>query len=325
LTYLQDNEYAPNLYDVLKNDAAGSNPENLTVDDARQFEAEWAPNGSKIVFTGEDPALPCVSGCNAELWKMDPDGTDRVRLTTTSASESDPDWQPVVGPRPPGYPRPRGATPFHVPLVPAYAQCTAPNRTHGSPLAFGACAPPAQSSARLTVGTPDANGAAAKMSGSLRIDAIVGNPATLANEADAKMTLNVTDVRCNTGDTRSVCSGGNTLGGDDYGGGLRAQMSLRLTDRYNLPAQAGDLPGTMTDTPIQLDFQCSPTGSDPGVGSTCSTTTSTAALLGITEGRRAVMELGQAEIFDGGASGIVGPSAPSSSMSPFLRQGVFIP
>ena len=31
-------------------------------------------------------------------------------------------------------------------LVPAYAACTAPNRTHGAPLSFSSCTPPAQQS-----------------------------------------------------------------------------------------------------------------------------------------------------------------------------------
>src|SRR6185312_10670410 len=57
-----------------------------------------------------------------------------------------------------GYPRPKGASPLRVALVPAYEPCTAPNRTHGPPLAFGSCAPPQQSSSDLTLGTPDANG-----------------------------------------------------------------------------------------------------------------------------------------------------------------------
>jgi hypothetical protein len=325
LTYLQDTEYAPNIYDVLKADADGSNPENLTVDEARQFEAEWSPDGSKIVFTGEDPALPCASGCNAELWVMNPDGTDRVRLTTTSASESDPDWQPVVGPRPPGYPRPRGATPFRVSLVPAYNPCAAPNRTHGAPLSFPSCAPPAQASSHLTVGTPDANGAGAAMLGSLRIDAIPGNSSTPSNETDAKVKFSVTDVRCYPGDVRSACTTENAAGGRDYGGGVRVETSLRLTDRYNLPAPAGDLPGTTVDAPIDLNVGCQQTASDATLGSTCSYVTSIGALIGATEGRRAVYQLGQVVVLDGGATGAVGSSEPSSGMSPFLRQGLFIP
>ena len=43
-----------------------------------------------------------------------------------------------------GYPRPKGASPMRGSLVPAYEPCTAPNRTHGPPLAFPSCAPPAR-------------------------------------------------------------------------------------------------------------------------------------------------------------------------------------
>jgi hypothetical protein len=312
LAYLEDSEYAPDIFDVIKADADGSNRVNLTTDFARQFEAEWSPDGSKVVFTGEDPALPCASGCNAEIWTMNADGTNRVRLTTTSSSESDPDWQPVVGPTPPGYPRPRGATPFQVSLVPAYGPCTAPNRTHGAPLSFPSCAPPAPASSGLTVGTPDANAAPAKMIGSLRIDAIAGNSATVSNEADAKVTFNVTDVRCNAGDTRSVCNYDNAQGGRDYSGLLRMRLSLRLTDRFNLPAESGDLPGTTADTSVDVPVGCFGTASDATVGSTCSTTTSTASLIGATEGRRAIYEIGQVVVFD-------------DTLAPFLRQGVFVP
>ena len=64
-----------------------------------------------------------------------------------------------------GYPRPKGATPTYVPLVPAYPACAAPDRTHGPPLAYASCSSPEQVSAHLTVGTPDANGKPAKSVG----------------------------------------------------------------------------------------------------------------------------------------------------------------
>src|SRR4029453_7416585 len=104
----------------------------------------------------------------------------------------------------------------------------------GAPLSFPSCSPPARGSSSLTVGTPDANGAPAKMIGSLRIDALAGNPAPVANEAEAKVTFNVTDVRCNAGDTRSVCPYDNAQAGRDYTGQLRIRLPLRLTDPYNL-------------------------------------------------------------------------------------------
>src|SRR5688500_15586841 len=72
------------------------------------------------------------------------------------------------------HPRPKGATALRVTLVPAYNACTAPNRTHGPPLAFPSCNPPVQSSTALTVGSPDANGAAANGEGNVKLLVIVG-------------------------------------------------------------------------------------------------------------------------------------------------------
>ena len=76
-----------------------------------------------------------------------------------------------------GYPRPRGATPLRVSLVPAYNQCSSPNRTHGPALAFPSCNPPAQTSTTATIGTPDANGAQANSTGFVRLEALVGHRA----------------------------------------------------------------------------------------------------------------------------------------------------
>ena len=52
-----------------------------------------------------------------------------------------PDWQPIPIN---AYPRPAGAYPMRASLVPAYEPCISPNRTHGPPLGFGSCSPPAQ-------------------------------------------------------------------------------------------------------------------------------------------------------------------------------------
>ena len=73
------------------------------------------------------------------------------------------------------HPRPKGATPIRMSLVPAYAACAAPNRTHGPPLAFASCNPPAQASAQATVGTPDAFGGAANSTSYLLLRAIPGD------------------------------------------------------------------------------------------------------------------------------------------------------
>src|SRR5687767_10396472 len=93
------------------------------------------------------------------------------------------------------HPRPKSASPVKVSVVPAYEQCTAPNRTHGPPLAFRSCSPPVQASDFLTVGTPDANGAAANSVGSVELRVIVGNPGP-PEDSDIILKLDITDVRC---------------------------------------------------------------------------------------------------------------------------------
>jgi hypothetical protein len=51
------------------------------------------------------------------------------------------------------HPRPVGASPLRVSMVPSYRACATPNRTHGPPLAFPSCNPPVQSSTSLTTGS----------------------------------------------------------------------------------------------------------------------------------------------------------------------------
>jgi hypothetical protein len=194
----------------------------------------------------------------------------------------------------PSYPRPKGATPLRVPLVPAYAPCNAPNRTHGAPLAFGSCAPPAQTSPNLTVGTPDANGRTANSIGSVRLDAVTG---------DVMLTASLTDVR-----DRSTLA--------DYTGELEQRTSVRLTDG------AGIAPMTVQDFAFPATVPCGAT-SATGVGATCALSTSFDALLpgAVTDGARAIWELGDVQVTDGGSDGV----AATADNSLFARQGVFIP
>jgi hypothetical protein len=48
---------------------------------------------------------------------------------------------------------PIGASPVHVPLVPAFKDCTASNSVHGPPLAFNSCNPPVPVSTTVKTGT----------------------------------------------------------------------------------------------------------------------------------------------------------------------------
>jgi hypothetical protein len=206
-----------------------------------------------------------------------------------------------------GYPRPVGASPFRVSLVPAFAVCAAPNRTHGPPLAHPSCNPPAQESGHLTVGTPDANGRAANSVGWARFAVQAGEPSTPADEADVGLSFEFTDVR-NKADLL------------DYSGELEATAVMRITDRGG---GAGSGAATVEDFTYAFTVPCAPTG-NTAVGSTCATTTTVDSLVPgtIDEGERAIWQIGQVEAFDGGADGLA--STPGGN-TPFARQGIFVP
>ena len=211
----------------------------------------------------------------------------------------------------------RGATPFRVALVPAYSTCTAANRTHGPPLAFPSCNPPVQSSAYLTVGTPDANGAAANSAGFFRLDV---HPGTTDNISTS---VEISDVRCKPAMT-SACGSANTSGGPDYVGQLQADMTLRLTDHDNAPAPGGGTEAaTVIDIPNPVQFTCAATA-DPSIGGACKFTQGLCPVDGcsaVENGDRTVAALGQVRVFDGGPDGQ--PNSADNTL--FAVQGLFIP
>jgi hypothetical protein len=211
-----------------------------------------------------------------------------------------------------GYVRPAGATPTRVSLVPAFNACTSPNRAHGAPdlpggsNPDGSCKPPVLGSTRVTIGA-EANGAAPNMTGSVKVVAIPGNTGTQADEADARFTVSVRDVRR------------NTTGLPDYTGQLQLDTAIRVTDRDSGPT----LTGTMQDTPFRATVPCSTTA-NTNIGSNCSVTTTADAVVGagaIKEGRRSIWQLGAVRINDGGADDV----AATQPNAPFAVQGVFVP
>jgi subtilisin family serine protease len=217
-----------------------------------------------------------------------------------------------------GYPRPAGASPVSVSLVPAYNQCTSPNRTHGPPdlpgngsNPDGSCRPPVQSSSTLTVGTAEVHpGLATNSTGRLRLKAIAGNPTTPADEADVSFRLTITDVRRKS-----------DLG--DYTGQIEAVIPIRITDRLNAATSQGPFtqPGTVEVT-FRPPVGCAATGSST-IGATCSLVTTVEAMSGnaVPEGKRSVWGLGQVSVNDGGADGV----ASTTPNTVFARQGVFVP
>src|SRR5687768_14038262 len=152
------------------------------------------------------------------------------------------------------HPRPSGATPMRMSLVPAYAACAAPNRTHGPPLAFASCNPPAQTSAQATVGTPDAFGGGANSASYLRLKAFESLPGG-PYEADLLILLWLNDVRCVPTGTR--CGAANASGPADYSGELHFSFTFRLTDHWNASAPGGGIdPATVQDFTIEHSWPC---------------------------------------------------------------------
>jgi hypothetical protein len=206
------------------------------------------------------------------------------------------------------YPTPKGASPLRASLVPAYEECTNPNRTHGEPLDSPSCNPPVQESGHLTVGTRDANGRVANSIGYVRFAVRPGDPLTTSeDEADVALDFKVTDVR-NKGDLL------------DYTGELEATTVVRITDRDN---GAGSAAGTVADSPYAFTVPCSAT-TDTSVGSTCSLTTTADSLVPGTmkEGMRSIWEFGQLAVLDGGTDGL---ASTGDGNTLFARQGVFVP
>ena len=266
--------------------------------------AAWSPSQSKLVIGTGSLAI------------MNADGTNRVTISDGGY----PDWQPVVT----GYPRPAGASPLRVSLVPAYVQCTSPNRAHGPPLAFGSCNPPSRTAPRITIGTPDANGVGANSAGWFRLRVVPGVPGP-PDDSDVLLDGSITDVRC-TAMAVSDC-GAAQPGGADYAGVLSAELEVRITDKWNGtvpcdPEEGGECtgaePATVEDLTFPVDMQCAETASN-SIGAACSVSTSAQALMlgSIRDTRRAIWQLGQVTVRD--------PGDFDNPGGVFAVQGVFVP
>ncbi len=107
----------------------------------------WAPDGRDILVEAHVAGGGIGVPRRDELWEVDGGGSFLYKVFSDAA---EPGWQPVVGFD--GYPRPRGASPIRLSLVPAFADCIDPNTQHGGPMAYDSCGPPVQRSSRVTVG-----------------------------------------------------------------------------------------------------------------------------------------------------------------------------
>ena len=121
------------------------------------------------------------------------------------------------------HPRPVGASPIRVSMVPAYNACAAPNRTHGPPLAFPSCNPPVQSSTALTIGSPDGR-CRGELARVIKIGVMVGVPGP--PDVRRGITASATDIRWKAG--VAACGSANAGDGEDYTGELEARADPHL-------------------------------------------------------------------------------------------------
>jgi hypothetical protein len=190
---------------------------------------------------------------------------------------------------------------MRISLVTANDQCTAPNRTHGAPLAFPSCAPFHLSSHRLTVGTGDSNGKDAFMQAFIRLD--VGG-------GDVHVHAFLNDIF-----NKDL---------SDYTGGLRASLPIQVTDKNNTPSPFPTGAATTEGFPFEFDLGCTATPADPAKGSDCVLDTTFDALVpgAVSAGKRAIWALGQAKVYDGGTDG---DPATTADNTLFAVEGVFVP
>ena len=229
------------------------------------------------------------------------------------------------------HPRPQGATPIRMSLVPAYAPCTAPNRTHGPPLAFASCNPPAQTSAQATVGTPDALGGGANSAGYLRLKHLACPSNCPGDSDDMQVDVALTDVRCMP--TGARCGTANASGPADYSGEVRFSFAVRLTDHWNATAPGGGTDAAtvqgfyfdqvLASSSGTLAWPCAQSEST-STGSICNLHTSLMAVFpgSVKRLKRTIWALDDVRIFDGGGDGDGDTTADNTV---FARPGVFIP
>ena len=278
------------------------NPNQVSNSVSPHFTAAPAPSGPPRV------AISSTQSGNTDIFNCDYSiPITCTRLTTNSAVDEHPDWQPVVR----NYARPKGATPMRVSLVPAYEQCSSSaNSVHGGSISSNSCVPPTPESSYLTVGTADFNGVATNSEGSVIFRTKITSP------EDLLISVSYTDVRC--AGTSGGCSSGAL---SDYTGNLRLTSAFRITDKQN----GGIGSGTVTDLPVQFNVPCATTPAT-SIGSTCSIATSMNTLFGataITDTKRAIWQQTElVKLYDGGADGVASTQGDNTL---FATGGLFIP
>jgi TolB protein len=84
--------FVANIDDLL---ARTAGPQNITNSSgARDDDADWSPDGTKIVFTSKPTSDDPINPVHAEIYTINPDGTGLTRLTFNDYEERGPSWSP---------------------------------------------------------------------------------------------------------------------------------------------------------------------------------------------------------------------------------------
>jgi TolB protein len=86
-------DQTPPVNELVFTNPDGSNPIRIQENDPDVHyyaDPAWSPNHCRIAFTGRN----YDTGNNADIYTMDPDGTDILRLTDDPAQDNQPDWSP---------------------------------------------------------------------------------------------------------------------------------------------------------------------------------------------------------------------------------------
>ena len=286
----------------------GSGPGVITAGNpAESGDPHWSPDGSRLVYSRQiRSTYPNVT---SGLHTINPDGTGDAVLTSGAWQDGSADWQPLRALDP--YPRPGGASPLVVYLVSAYEQVHEPEHPARGSAGEGSCTPPVQTSDLLTTSK------VGRGKGFVRLDTVVGNPGTTADEADVGIRSEISDVR-------------NASDQSDYAGNVILRLRSRVTDRAG--GGFGGLSVTSQDFRFDVPISCTPSAPAPN-GSDCSVSTTADSLWPgfIKEGKRMVMSTWEISVLDAGADGDIGgpPDCPrfcgTGDEQRFLEQGTFTP
>jgi hypothetical protein len=303
LVFTTDRDANTELYAM---DANGANQTRITNNPTTIDNAPaWSPDGSKIVFQ----QLPNEGG-HWDIYTINADSSAQTKLTDapTSNSSTDPSWQPT-------YQIPKSAQSISTALIPSYrqtvstTQCAARGGTvagHKPPFGVWSCNPPG-----FIPGTVARFGIQAV--GSATLTVVPGNPATVTDEADQAITVDLSDVRL--GSATGADYDPNASGAD-----VTLAVKLRLSDSLN--GSFFSDPGTASDVELQVPVNCQGTV-DAGIGADCSASTSADGVMpgAVQEGKNTLTSAFRMRLRDSGANGVRGDSDDRE----FAMQGLYTP